>query len=413
MSNERTPAQKEASARNGKKSRGANSVEGKKRSSRNALKHGMTAEILLLDSENPQEFRKHINEWVDDFRPQTAAQRFLVERAAANAWRCNRCTRNRQKHQALRYQKEAREYDQKAVKLADAAFEKIWNEAPDAMTELENIHGGPDQLIELIEDFFNDIQNPIENLAANMPGDFMVLLGLTAEFAREDAYKGHEEDERFTKLLLTKQQLLSLVHDLKCLIWHFCSRPIFEWPKPDDDFSEHATKSRLDRVEHIVRRRVEWLKIRAEHLSDRHSARRADLAEMYALEPTKEDQLRHRYETSFERSVRSDLRILMQLDRTGIDTFGLEPETPEPPVEPPVVPEAPPVVAEVPAAPVAETPALRNEPEPPAPESSKLRNEPEPRPIHRPISEIPRGFTVEQAARFLIGRRSFNPNTPD
>jgi hypothetical protein len=57
---------KSESARiNGAKSRGPKTAAGLKRSSQNALKHGLTAQTLLLPSEDPDEFHELLVSYLD------------------------------------------------------------------------------------------------------------------------------------------------------------------------------------------------------------------------------------------------------------------------------------------------------------------------------------------------------------
>ena len=58
-----TEKQIEANRRNAKRSKGPTSDEGKRKSSRNALKHGLTAKDLLLPHENPAEFQERLEHW--------------------------------------------------------------------------------------------------------------------------------------------------------------------------------------------------------------------------------------------------------------------------------------------------------------------------------------------------------------
>jgi hypothetical protein len=88
-----SPARIAANQANSKKSTGPKSVEGKSRSSLNALKHGMRAETLVLPTERTQAFKAHVELWMNDWQPPTETRRWFVERAAIAAWRCDRCVR--------------------------------------------------------------------------------------------------------------------------------------------------------------------------------------------------------------------------------------------------------------------------------------------------------------------------------
>ena len=77
----------EASRLNGAKSKGPVTAEGKKRSSRNALKHGLASSFILLPQECPDRFRAFCDTYVDVLQPQNEVQRDLTFEAAANMWR--------------------------------------------------------------------------------------------------------------------------------------------------------------------------------------------------------------------------------------------------------------------------------------------------------------------------------------
>jgi len=90
----RSPAQIEAARRNGAKSRGPVSAEGKARSSRNALKHGMTAEThFLLEGEDPAAYEELSRNLVEEHDPETETDARLVQRLAAALWRLDRADR--------------------------------------------------------------------------------------------------------------------------------------------------------------------------------------------------------------------------------------------------------------------------------------------------------------------------------
>ncbi|HZW31568.1 MAG TPA: hypothetical protein VFF52_12725, partial [Isosphaeraceae bacterium] len=83
----------EISRRNGRKSCGPRTPEGKDRSKFNALKHGLDARTPVLPGEDPEAYRRRIEAWTADFRPRNEAERFLVEQAARVTWQIERAER--------------------------------------------------------------------------------------------------------------------------------------------------------------------------------------------------------------------------------------------------------------------------------------------------------------------------------
>jgi hypothetical protein len=87
-------ARAEASRKNGARSRGPRTPEGKARSARNALKHSLRAEkYLVLPEEDAVEFAALEAALVGELAPQGALQSILVQRVARAAWRLERAER--------------------------------------------------------------------------------------------------------------------------------------------------------------------------------------------------------------------------------------------------------------------------------------------------------------------------------
>src|SRR5580704_14715011 len=82
----------ETSRANGAKSRGPTTDEGKEKSSRNALKHGLTAGSgnILLDCESQDEFDEVRSKLLGIHEPATPAERDIVEEMIAARWRTRR-----------------------------------------------------------------------------------------------------------------------------------------------------------------------------------------------------------------------------------------------------------------------------------------------------------------------------------
>ena len=84
----------EASRKNGARSRGPRTTEGKARSSQNALKHGLRAQQhVVLPDEDMAEFAALETALIDELAPQGVLQSILVRRIAHAAWRLERAER--------------------------------------------------------------------------------------------------------------------------------------------------------------------------------------------------------------------------------------------------------------------------------------------------------------------------------
>jgi hypothetical protein len=85
------PARAEASRKNGAKSRGPKTSEGKARSARNALRHGLRAQkYVVLPDEDAAEFAALEAALTEELAPAGVLQSVLVQRIAAAAWRLSR-----------------------------------------------------------------------------------------------------------------------------------------------------------------------------------------------------------------------------------------------------------------------------------------------------------------------------------
>ena len=81
----------ETSRANGAKSHGPKTPEGKEASSRNAIKHGMTARnTYILECESKEEFQEFHAEHIAIHLPVTAPEKELVEQMAIARWRIRR-----------------------------------------------------------------------------------------------------------------------------------------------------------------------------------------------------------------------------------------------------------------------------------------------------------------------------------
>ncbi len=88
-----TERQSESARINGAKSHGPESAEGKKKSSRNALRHGCTAgHTILLACEDRGDFNRMRKDYDAMYKPATLEEQNLVDEMFATAWRLRRAT---------------------------------------------------------------------------------------------------------------------------------------------------------------------------------------------------------------------------------------------------------------------------------------------------------------------------------
>jgi hypothetical protein len=88
-----TKTQLEANRANARRSSGPKTPAGKARSSMNAVKHGLTAETIVIGDEDPAQFELLRKAFEERFDPQSVIERELVERLAGIFWRIRRIPR--------------------------------------------------------------------------------------------------------------------------------------------------------------------------------------------------------------------------------------------------------------------------------------------------------------------------------
>ena len=82
----------EANRRNALKSTGPITPEGKARSSRNAIRHGLTAETVIAGLEDAEDYQAFEVAVTADYDAESAVERELVLRLASVLWRLRRAT---------------------------------------------------------------------------------------------------------------------------------------------------------------------------------------------------------------------------------------------------------------------------------------------------------------------------------
>ncbi len=85
-----TPNRAEINQANAQHSTGPKSVEGKRKSSLNALRHGLTGQIVVMPTEDLQAYQRHLESFTEEYRPKGPTEAHLVQALADTSWRLNR-----------------------------------------------------------------------------------------------------------------------------------------------------------------------------------------------------------------------------------------------------------------------------------------------------------------------------------
>src|SRR5580700_9259763 len=75
---------------NSKHSTGPKTAEGKQKSSLNALRHGLTGQIVVMPTEDLEAYQQHLKSFTDQLSPKGIIEASLVQALADTSWRLNR-----------------------------------------------------------------------------------------------------------------------------------------------------------------------------------------------------------------------------------------------------------------------------------------------------------------------------------
>lgn len=122
----------QANRNNAKRSTGPRTAEGKARSARNALKHGLAAESLVVaDAEDAAAFEAFRRDWIADARPVGVIEATLAENACIAAWKLRRAARHEAAEMSFAARRAADDYDRQHRDRAGAVLRRLLNDPVD------------------------------------------------------------------------------------------------------------------------------------------------------------------------------------------------------------------------------------------------------------------------------------------
>jgi hypothetical protein len=136
-----TPARIAASRANGARSRGPVTPEGKAISRGNALKHGLTAEILALPTENADAIERRLTGLETALQPRDELEATLVQRLAVAAIRLERAVRQETAALSSRIHSALRDHDENRHATVDALAARLETD-PAALRKLRSTPEG-------------------------------------------------------------------------------------------------------------------------------------------------------------------------------------------------------------------------------------------------------------------------------
>jgi hypothetical protein len=84
------PNRSEINRANAQHSTGPRTEAGKRQTSMNALRHGLTGQIVVMPTEDMQAYQRHLESFTGEYNPKGATESHLVQALADTSWRLNR-----------------------------------------------------------------------------------------------------------------------------------------------------------------------------------------------------------------------------------------------------------------------------------------------------------------------------------
>lgn len=160
MKTVRTAVQAAQAAINGARSKGPKTAEGKSASSLNSLRHGLSANNLLLPGEDAQEYELHLDGYFATFAPVTLPEAQVVAQVGDLTWKLERLTRLENNRMRARLEEELEKMDPyKAFVLTRRALQMV-----DALAEIVEAIPLPPEEAERTGAFLNGVERMVVEL---------------------------------------------------------------------------------------------------------------------------------------------------------------------------------------------------------------------------------------------------------
>ena len=273
----------------------------------NGLKHGLRAEQVVLPGESQDEFEAERQAWLDDWRPKSHTRAVLVERAAVASWRLRRAVRSESATRSRAADDAAFAFDAELRERVERAVDRFEDDPKAALSLLESTAAGIDRLLGAWGELDAALESgPAAWCQERYHTRLMLLLGHPRVGG---LYEAGPLPQASARLL----------------------RSHAPGAKPLPAGEAEGSVAGLRRLAAGAMDRLRELR---RHAPDPSADRRRAM-EAAGGDTSKEAQLRHRYEMAHEQSLRSAIRGLLALEKSGADLAGRDAADPGPePVAP-------------------------------------------------------------------------------
>ncbi len=184
--------------KNAKKLGGPKTPEGKSRSAMNALRHGLSANNLLLPGENAQEYESHLDGYFATFAPATLPEAQVVAQLGDLTWKVERLTKLEDNRLHARLEEELEKTD--AFQLVTSTRRAL--EALSGLVAAVDARRTPPKEPELTEALLRGLEGTLSLLreVPGLPEAVIQPLSLAVEEARDTRQDGRLEQTAYEHL---------------------------------------------------------------------------------------------------------------------------------------------------------------------------------------------------------------------
>ena len=334
----------------------------------NALKHGLTAEQIVLPNEDPEAYDALRQKWLDDYPDADAGQLALIEIAVRNIWMLDRAARHKRAMSAERMRHAADAFDCEEQIRVEEIGRRLVN---DPLNRCANAPKDP-RTLDTLDDWFKNDDPPVlrAQLFQSLKGVDWLLHQWSELYGLIDRTRYWHYNDKFRALRMMGKRPQDVLDDFEIAmifgvcheahpepwtLWNEChqarlgveGKPM--WEKRVDclkGFKIVHPEGAAGELKEIVARETLKLNARRAELEPIHARDRAEAADRAAFDGTPAGALVHRYEAACERTVQRSFAELMkarkQSGRDGGERAVAAPRpAPSSPKPPDVAPKPP------------------------------------------------------------------------